>query len=166
MIVTVIPLNQMTPSSYNYDERDGSYQLSLGGVCTIAGLKLFPANARTPEVKIYGDSVSEIFDPSDNLTTTELISQLSADYIGLHDFSCTVEPDCQFSTHDDAECYFDAGSKRFIHELFCRITPPVCSVHLWATLQSNCGCYVAVDEQLELNIFSTFDALLKHTNAG
>ena len=156
----------MTPSSYQYDERDGNHQLYLGGVCTIAGLKLFPVNTRTSEVKIYGDSISKAFQPSDNLTTADLISSLSADYIGLVNFSCTLEPNYQFSTHDDSECHFEADTKACIHELFCHITPPAYSAMLWKTLQSNRGCYVVVDEEFKFKIYPTFDVMIESTNAG
>ena len=151
----------MTPSSYLYDQRDGKHRLYLGGFCTVAGLKLFSPETKTPEVKIYGGEFSKTFVPADNQTTAGLISFLSADDLALVDFSCTTELDCQLSTHDDGECHFAADVMACIYDLFCSVTPPVYSSRLWETLRANSGCYVVVDEALELKVNSDFDALIE-----
>ena len=166
MIADVISRNLMTLSSYLYDERDGKHRLFLGGVCTIAGLKLFSPSTKTPEVKIHGESLSKAFVPADNQTTAGLISYLSAEYIGLVDFWCTTELNCQFSTHDDGECQFVGDTMACIYDLFCCVTPPVYSSRLWETLQANLGCYVAVDDELEFKIYPDFDALIESSAAG
>ena len=166
LITGVIPLKQMTPSSYLYDEQDGRYRLYLGGYCTIAGLKLFPQNATATCIKIYGDIKPAEPWPTSSTTTSTLVSNLSADYIGLVDFSCVIEPECKFSTHDDGECHFDATTEDFIREIVDRATPPAYNTKLWETLKSNHGCYITINEEINFTIHPDFDALIKSKNAG
>ena len=89
-----------------------------------------------------------------------------AEYIGIVDFSCVIEPECKFSTHDDGECHFDATTEDFIRVIVDRATPPVYSSQLWETLKSNRGCYVTIDEEMQFNIYPNFDTLIESKNAG
>ena len=166
VITDVIPLKQMTPSSYFYNEHDGRYRLYLGEFCTIAGLKLFPQNTKTSCIKIYSDTKPAKPWSTTNMTTSTLISHLMAEYIGIVDFSCVIEPECKFSTHDDGECHFDATTEDFIRVIVDRATPPVYSSQLWETLKSNRGCYVTIDEEMQFNIYPNFDTLIESKNAG
>ena len=155
----------MTPSSYLYDEQDGRYRLYLGGYCTIAGLKLFPQNATATCIKIYGDTKPAEPWPTSGTTTSTLVSNLSADYIGLVDFSCVIEPECKFSTHDDGECHFDATAEDFIREIVDRATPPAYNTKLWETLKSNHGCYITINEEINFTIPVSYTHLTLPTKA-
>lgn len=155
----------MTPSSFLLDKRNGEYILFFGGLCTCAGLKLFPPNAIVSKVRICADQAGSKLEPREDLKVSDLISYLTLKCIGLYDFSCIVDHSCKFSTHDDSECHFESNSIASIRSIFDQATPPVCNSELWRTLEANPNCYVVVDDEYQLKIYSTFDALVDSTNA-
>ena len=156
----------MTPSSYLYDQRDGRHRLYLGEFCTIAGLKLFPDHTEVSHVAIHGDTQAKVLNnPIAKTTTSALASALADDYMGLIDFSCVVEPDCKFSTHDNGECHFDASSDDLVRILVEHATPPAYNDRLWATLKSNIGCYITIDEEMQFTVHPDFDSLIESKNA-
>ena len=152
-------------SSYLYDQRDGRHRLYLGEYCTIAGMKLFPDNPVASHIKIYGDYETRELSSAENMRISALISYLSDDYTGLVDFSCLVDPDCNFSTHDDGECSFDSGTEDLIRVLVERVAPPVYSDHLWKTLKSNRGCYITIDETMQFTVYTDFRSMVDATSA-
>ena len=113
---------------------------------------------------MYGEA--DLAKPSStlNMTTSTLAAHLANDYMGLVDFSCVVEPECYFSTHDDCECHFDAATEEFVRVLVERATPPVYNEKLWSALKSNLGCYVTISEEMQFTIYPDFDALIASKN--
>ena len=164
VVTNVITLNHMTPISYLYDQRNGRHQLYLGGFCTIAGLKLFPDNPAVSNIEMYDTEHAESSSLA-STTCSALALHLADNFVAIFDFSCAIERDCNFSTHDDGECHFDAGTEELIQVLVERATPPVYNDHLWATLKSNLGCYITVNENMQFVIHPDFDALIEAHNA-
>lgn len=155
----------MTPSSYLYDERDERHRLYLGEFCTIAGLRLFPDHAEVSHVIMHSDNQSQVLDSTAKTTTSALAATLAGDYIGLIDFSCIVERECKFSTHDDGECHFDATTEELVRTLVERATPPAYNDHLWETLKSNLGCYITINDEMQFTVHPDFDSLIESKNA-
>jgi len=158
----------MKPTSYLYDERDGEFRLYLGGVSTLDGLKLFPLSADVTEIVYYTDAEFDHPLPMHGATTAALIEHIAAipGHIGFVDFSCVIESDCMFATHDDCECHFKTPSEDRVRILVNRVTLPEFCDRLWSILNLNRGCYVVIDAKGQSQAYPDFDALLESRNGG
>ena len=156
----------MKPTSYLYDERDGRYRLYLGGISTIAGLKLLPSIAAISEVECYTDAQPDDVPAISCVTVAAAIEYISKlpDHIGVYDFSCVIESGLAFTTHDDCEAHFNAPSEQSVRDLVYLVTPTVYRERLWTTLKSNRGCYTVIDGTGQLQTYPDFDSLLESRN--
>ena len=158
----------MKPTSYLYDERDGGFRLYLGGISTLGGLNLFPRGADVTEIEYYTDAKFDHPPPMHSGTTAALIDHIAAipDHIGFVDFSCVIESEYMFSTHDDCECHFKTSSEGSVRILVDRVTAHEFRDRLWVILNLNRGCHTVIDATGQFHTYPDFDTLLESRNGG
>ena len=91
--------------------------------------------------------------------------EMIPDDVGIYDFSCVIESECKFSSHDDCECHFDVSTAAEARTLVDHLMKPEDSDRLWAILNSNHGCYITFDTTGQFMTYPDFDALLKSQDA-
>ena len=88
--------------------------------------------------------------------------EMIPDHVGIYDFSCVIESECKFSSHDDCECHFDVSTAAEARTLVDHLMKPEDSDRLWAILNSNHGCYITFDTTGQFMTYPDLTLCLNH----
>lgn len=158
------------PSVYLVRKSRAKTKLYLGEYSSGQGLALFsPSLSVSVNAAFFDSSLDRNRERQRSLlaskTVAEVVINLGAD--GPFDFSCEIEEDVQFSSHDDGECHILLPSISCAKKLILGAAPAEFGEAIWKKMVDNPNCYVSnPDSQTnEIAVFESFESYLNSSKA-
>lgn len=159
----------MMPLLYLYKESEKGFELYFNGISTVFGLKAIEKtdNIRLTSIgstlyKNYGFTTLKAF--PEFIKVDKLINFLNqAGDIGLINFGIEIIGKGKMSSHHDNECSFILNNKTDVFKVLKNIVPELQSHLIIASLLSNNGLYISIDNRGEIEKYNTIDEFPNNT---